>query len=212
MSKWIWCSALVLGLGAGAAAVKCFWISRLQPVEVTTVELPKAPRPLTPEESTPAPTHSKTAPAPAIVVDLNEPIGTRPESVDVLPEIVPSLPAIGGVEESEAGAEQAPRPDVEIRRMPYADEPEFVNRVLQRWPQIIWEEMPDREQPAKQLLSWSDLVRALLQLERRDDRGAEESEEPPLLNPPTPSHYHPPHCPAGGYCPYPAANRHGLIR
>ena len=195
MSKLLWCGVLVMMLGAGVAAIKQYWMpARSLPVAAapTPAELRRfsAPTPAA------APTPLPTVPP---VDDVSEPIVTRPELLEVLPEIRTTLPTTGGAAESEVAATRAPRPDLETRRMPYADDDEFRDLLVQiRGP--------------SSRLSWAGLWRWAFQLNQRDLSGVEESDEPPLLDPVPPGHDHPPHCPYGGYCPYPNSYRYPLPR
>ena len=63
--------------------------------------------------------------------DVNEPIVTRPEPMVVDSESAAALPATGGAEESEITEPQGTRPDRETRRMPYADDHEFRDVLMQ---------------------------------------------------------------------------------
>ncbi|GEM_PF-4834356 len=203
MSQWLWCGVLVMLLGAGLAASKQYWMPA-RPVTVAMAprssELSRFPAPL-PSATAPA-TPLPTAPQ---VDDVHEPIVTRPELLEAIPEMTVALPTVGGAEESAVSATRAPRPDRETRLMPYADDDEIKDLLVQvhETHGRLWDFNPQVDRQPADVLSWSGLVRWALQLDPRDMAGAEESEEPPLLQPVLPSHYHPPHCPYGGHCPYP---------
>ena len=201
MSKWLWSGVLVFGLGAGAAALKCFWLNSQPSVDPLATITPGEPYPVASNTAPTADALPSTAAARSPVF-LNEPIATRSEPNETDVAVMPMLPIFGGAEESEAGVAQAPRPDREPRRMPYADEPSFLDPVLQRWPDVIWTDLPESDRASGEWMSWSKVMRLIFGTKPATE-AAEESDEPPLLIPPTPAYHHPPHCPYSGHCPYP---------
>lgn len=208
MSKWLWCGALVVVLGAGATAVKKHWWAARPNVAIGNRQEPK-PQPigigtLAPPRSIPP--ASSVAPAPALA-EFDEPIVTRTELLESTREINATLPTSGGAEESEAVATLTPRPDLETRRMPYADDEdhhefaELLFRMRNSYRRGAQDLTPHVVREPADLLSWSGILRWALGLRRLDMAGAEESEEPPLLEPVRLHHDHLPHFP--GYCPFP---------
>ena len=125
LSKRLWYGVLVAALGSGGAGIK-HYLSSLR-------ETRSAPAHGTPRsEAKPAPriTLPESVPeaVPAVAarprLNLDEPIVAHMEELETdseLPAEEP-LPMLGGAGESDVLATQAPRPDEEPRRMPYADE------------------------------------------------------------------------------------------
>ena len=217
MSKWLWCGALIVMVGAGAVGVKKYR-SGLRSAAVASIPLQAEPADAghlirRPPEYIPRGETFPLSPELAALEELaaiQEPIPTRPEPLESMPKTTGTLPmASGGVEECDVLATRTPRPDLERRRMPYADEDdghEFAELLC--WMRNSHAgDGPLAVPSTADLLSWEGLVRWAVKLAQRGQAGAEESEEPPLLEPPPP-HQHPPHCPFGGHCPYPGAYRH----
>ena len=212
MTKWI-CGVLVLALGAGAAAYR--YSSSTPPEPPMT--LPSSPylrqKPLPPQAIE---TRTPTAPSPAYPVEIvHEPIVTVPELVEATDTVASNLPTTGGVEESEASATRLPRPDKESLYMPYADDNEFTALLFQAREFHTGgrvDLLPMTIPHATESLTWSGVLRWAFGLQPRDLSGAEESEEPPLLDHALPAQNHPPHCPFGGHCPYPGPYRYVPMR
>lgn len=193
MSRQIWCVVLLVGLGAGIVVLRNFKpgtpstknVAASSQFNVNAVD--SAPRCLTLEEAL-ALDLSKSNATNRPTLDVNEPIVTRLEPVEDDSDSPSKLASIsGGAEESDADALRGPRPDIEARRMPYADDED--ETVLSR------------------LFGWIGLRPHIAPTVRFDPTTAEESEEPPILEPVLPMPHHPAHCPFGGHCPYPFSYR-----
>jgi hypothetical protein len=186
MSKWIWCGITAVVLGTGILGTRYYSFTRGTP----TVAIAAT----TPDPELPAPVLFRGTPnylPPSTLIKelldaADEPIVTRPEPlIEEESVTVPPIVVTGGAEESEATTLPAPSPDSETRRMPYADTAEK-----------YWSD---------QFGTWFNIMRLVRSAGRTEPGQAEESEEPPMLELPTPTYYHPPHCPYGGHCPYPSA-------
>jgi hypothetical protein len=218
MSKWLWCGALIVVVVAGVAVVKKPW--RPTP-PASAVLKPAVPEQLAINHPTIAPPRlspeASSVPQSPELPEPEEPIVTRPEPIESTREIMAPLPTSGGAAECEALTTRVPRPDLETRRMPYADDDdnhefaELLFSMRSAHTGYARNLTPHEVREPTDLFSWAGLLRWVLQL-NREMAGAEESEEPPLLDPVPQQHQHPPHCPFGGYCPYPGMDRHLLPR
>src|SRR5438034_8550399 len=124
MTKWCWSLALVAVLGAGTARTVYWKCASRSP---TCCINNGQPAPDIPSDSqAPAPLAKPSAPAPRPVIldDVDEPIITRPEPLNETPLVNTTEPAptTGGAKESDVTATLVPRPDRDLRRMPYADD------------------------------------------------------------------------------------------
>jgi len=98
--------------------------------------------------------------------------------------------------------------------MPYADDvdhhefAELLFSMRNSYRSDAWKLPPYMLREPADLHSLAGLVHWALVLRQRDAAVAEESEEPPLLDPMPPRDRQPTQCPFGGYCPYPGTHRH----